>query len=483
MRNSYWLPAILIVLSSYQLEALQLQSLGQLARGLQGNEHLPTDSRTTGYSPAFAASDFGKGPDAAAKEGQKEADQYFSQVQELFSREQFGQIDYMASAARSGKTRFAGGGWKLYTLYLALAAPADAAAPAEAWEAHLSALKEWTRQSPSSITARVTLAMAYLNYAWKARGVETSDKVTEDGWRLFAERAQHAREILDDASHLAEKCPQWYRAMQTVALAQGWNRHEADELLKDAVAFEPGYFYYYRAHAYYLLPKWHGEPGEAESFADRVSRKVGGEQGEVLYFEIAAELICGCNNEVDLQTMSWPRIQDGYATVARLYGASTYKLNQLAYMAVQMKDSEIAEEAFERIGENWNKSVWKTQNNFYQSRGLTGIASEGAKVSKLAETAVAANLNTPQGREYDATVGKEFENLGSSIQDCVQHAGGNLPSFNLYLLVGQNGYLRRIVDVPRTFLSGCVMAKMHGFSFSPPPAPDYWVKRSMNFSQ
>jgi|SRR6266700_4082291 len=271
--------------------------------------------------------------------------------------------------------------------------------------------------------------------------------------------------------------------MQTVALAQGWDRRKADELLREAVAFEPSYFYYYRAHAYYLLPKWHGEAGEAENFADRVSRKVGGEQGKVLYFEIAAELICGCKNDVDLQTMSWPRIQDGYATIARVYGSSSYKLNQLAYMAVQMKDTEVAEEAFERIGENWDKSVWKAQGDFYQSRGLTAIASEGAKISKIAELAVAANLNTPQGREYDATVGKEFENLGSSIQDCVQRSGGNLPSFNLYLIIAQNGSIRRTVDVPHTFLSGCVMAKMHGFSFSAPPAPDYWVKISLNIAQ
>ncbi len=80
--------------------------------------------------------------------------------------------------------------------------------------------------------------------------------------------------------------------MQQLAIAQGWNRSQARQLLDQAVAFEPDYYHYYREHANYLLPKWYGEPGEAEAFAEEASNKVGGQEGKFVYFEIASLIMC-----------------------------------------------------------------------------------------------------------------------------------------------------------------------------------------------
>jgi hypothetical protein len=66
---------------------------------------------------------------------------------------------------------------------------------------------------PQSVTARVALARAYLNYAYDARGEGNAGTVSDSGWKLFAERTAEGKRILDEASALPTKCPEWYIAM------------------------------------------------------------------------------------------------------------------------------------------------------------------------------------------------------------------------------------------------------------------------------
>src|ERR1041385_1857811 len=101
------------------------------------------------------------------------------------------------------------------------------------------------KKRPKSITPRVALAELYINYAWQARGQEYADKVTDDNFRLFEERIAMAKATLDEAADLKEKCPQWYNSMQSVALGQAWSKAQAAKLFEEAIAFEPGYYYFY----------------------------------------------------------------------------------------------------------------------------------------------------------------------------------------------------------------------------------------------
>ena len=51
---------------------------------------------------------------------------------------------------------------------------------------------------------------------------------------------------------------------------------------------DPGYTPVYRAMAFGLLPRWHGRPGDAAKFARRIRDSVGGEDGQIAYFNVAA---------------------------------------------------------------------------------------------------------------------------------------------------------------------------------------------------
>jgi hypothetical protein len=282
----------------------------------------------------------------------------------------FNGLDSKAHEARTEKSRFSGGVWKLYSFYTSLSSPMiGEQATDEDWKFHIATLKEWRSAKPESVTARVALAETYINYADHARGQGYANTVSDTGWKLHSERNALAASTLLEAARLKEKCPFWYEVMQHVALGQGWDKSSARELFEQAVAFEPGYYHFYREYAYYLLPKWYGNPGEPEEFAAEVSKRVSGPEGKFIYFEIASLITCQCDsNDSHMEKLSWPTIKEGYAALGQLYGLSTLKTNRFAHMAYEAGDQTAAREACAMIGDDWDHQVWRSGANFESAR-------------------------------------------------------------------------------------------------------------------
>lgn len=283
-------------------------------------------------------------------------------------------LDQTAREARASKSRFKGGVWKLYSFYDALSKPTpDAQATDDDWEYHIGRLKAWETARPESAAARIARAETYINYADKARGTGYANTVSENGWKLDRERIAVAASILADAAKLKEKCPYWYETMQQVALAQGWDKAQARKLFDQAIAFEPTYYHYYREYTNFLLPKWYGEPGEAEAFAEEISNQVGGQEGKFVYFELASLITCQCDSDDShMENLSWPKIKEGYAALGQLYGYSNLKMNRFAHMAVAAHDQAVAEQTFAAIGSDWDHTVWRSSRDFDNARIWAG---------------------------------------------------------------------------------------------------------------
>jgi hypothetical protein len=289
-------------------------------------------------------------------------------IAQMLNDSNFDGLDCVADATRSGKERFSGGAWKIHRIYSGLAEPKPGRhSTEEQWSAHLARLEHWVRMKPDSITARVALAKSYVGYAWEARGTGYAGSVSDAGWNLFAQRLEQAKTILNDASVLNTKCPEWYLVMQQVALGEGVDPVKARQLLQTAVKFEPGYYYYYRMHANFLLPKWYGEEGDSSKFAAETANTIGGKQGDVLYFWIATQVACACG-EPEFNRFSWQRIQRGFEEVKKQYGQSMTNLNSLALMAVKQRDAIAADRAFQRIGNNWDEETWRKEAYFRESK-------------------------------------------------------------------------------------------------------------------
>jgi hypothetical protein len=405
---------------------------------------------------------------------------YQDAVAKLLTDEDFASLDCLADSSRLTKARFAGGMWKLHALYMGLARP-QGHATEEDWAAHLGRLNRWAAKSPNSTAARVALAQAYEQYAWDARGGETSDTVSDSGWRLFGERLQKAQDALNDAAALPVRDPDWFSVQEEIAIDQDWEPVQFARLLKKAVGFEPGYYYYYRMYATYLLPKWHGEEGQMAKFAESSADTVGGDDGDIVYFQIAVNQICHCgDDEVALKSLSWPRIRKGFAAQQKRSGESLYNMNQLAFMSTVFQDPATGDKIFKQLGDRWSEEVWHTQTYYEQNKKSDAeiapvIASRNANEQEAAE-----NAKTAEGAQYQAAIQKQMNEI---LKTCAQAPGSDSTKLTMMFRIGQDGMMERMNMDPSSPMVSCLIRPLYEQQqvskkapFPKPPKASYWVK-------
>ncbi len=284
----------------------------------------------------------------------------------LFNSGRYTDLDALAQQLQAQRSRFVGGAWRLHVFFGTLSSPGSATATDAAWTAHIAKLEQWAGSSPRSPTPRIALAQTYLRFAWKARGHGYSNTVTPEGWALFRGRVSAARSTLEQSAVLAQNSPHWYLQMQGVAIDQQWDRAAFDALAERALAHEPGYQYFAISESNYLLPKWYGKSGDTELYAAQVADRIGGIEGDAVYFQIAAAINC-CKG-TQAPALSWPRVQQGFAAVESAYGSTNYERNVMAYLALGSGDAATARQLFARIGNDWSESVWKRKAAFDEGR-------------------------------------------------------------------------------------------------------------------
>jgi hypothetical protein len=436
--------------------------------------------------------------DAAGLNGDLRADihalyNFADAAARFLKEEKFEELDCLADHARSGKERLPGGVWKTQLLYQGLREPvSDPKHPTqEDWTSHLQRLHKWVKARPESITARVSLALAYLDYASDARGSGYADTVSESGWKLFAERTAEAKRILDEASKLPAKCPGWYVAMQMVSINQGWPVTEARALFEQAYKFEPEYYIYARDLAMLLLPKWGGEAGDTEKFVEETANRLGGDKGDILYFQVAAAdyVICGCDNDPQL---SWDRIKQGFEASEKRNGVSMLNLNRIAYLASYFgrRDPIYAEKIFIRIGDQWDEKTWRSRENFEKMKQWISAVAPAATQELVIEEEAAANERTPEGARYKVRFEKTYREL---LQQCVLTDGGSMPQwegkFKTITNLGANGSVERFGFQSMGPVVTCFAKKLEAFRqenstpFPPPPHAAYWVELHLDWAE
>jgi Domain of unknown function (DUF4034) len=334
----------------------------------------PTSAKVPIETVIQTIHDYGRGhqslPSPAASTAVAETEEgYRANVAVLMAEEDFAQLEKIAEQNRTERGLFVGGGWKNNAFFNALGDPPHEGETSDSdYKFHVRRIEKWIAAYPQSAAARITLARAYTNYAGFARGEGAADTVSRAQWELYGERAALAKEALLAAARLKQRDPHWYEAMQHVAFEEEWDNAHARELLDEALAFEPGYYHYYREYADYLKPEWFGKRGEIPAFAEEASSRLPEPDGSILYFRIVSSLACNCPPEIaELTGVSLPKIKDGYANVQRLYGFSNLNANRFAILTVNLRDKSSAQQAFASIA-SMDPGVWGGPRTFESAR-------------------------------------------------------------------------------------------------------------------
>lgn len=406
-------------------------------------------------------------------------DEYQDAIAQLLKEQRFTDLDCIADAARSSKARFSGGAWKLRNGYLGLNEPRPGHPTQDDWRKHLQLVERWTKRNSQSITARIALAESYINYGWDARGSGTSDSVSDSGWKLFGERLEKAKTILNRDPKLSRICPEWYVAMELVAQGQNWELAEQNALVERAIAFEPAYQYVYRVHATILLPRWKGEEGDSAHFAQAAADRIGGDAGDIIYFHIASFIVCCASDDPEFKHFSWPRVQRGFAGLEKQYGPSLNTTNAFALMAVKAGDPVAADAAFKRIGDQWDKDTWRTEAWFNSNKFRAAHTAPVEMQSRAVKEEARSNMQTAEGAAYGKGVAEKLVALERS---CVEKTGSDRNKFEFWIQVVADGNFRDIrANPPNSTAAQCLMQtlfaphKTKDAPFLPPPHSPYWV--------
>lgn len=299
--------------------------------------------------------------------------------------------------ARQTRERLRGGYWKLYALYKGISTPnVEMNATPSEWEDHLARLQEWKLKKPDSISARIALAQGLISYGFEARGSDTIDKISEESMRLFQQQVALGLEELLAAKQLTPKCPHWYQAMLRVGLAQGWNKAKYDEIFEEGFQLEPTYYHLPREKMTYLLPQWMGEDGDLSYFVNNLSERIGGDEGMIMYFELASTLWPIYDGNIWRKTgLEFSKAREGYVAMKRIYGVDRYRKNLLMAMTssnlmtgVPFGDKEIDgfEEALLEVGDDWDPEVWDTKERFEERKKFMSVTLQARKNAQTSPT-------------------------------------------------------------------------------------------------
>lgn len=280
---------------------------------------------------------------------------------ELYNNSRFAELEAIVADVRSAKAKFSDGTWKIESFYDSL--ECRSSEPESMWQLHDRIHRSWIAQFPESVAARVAHADFFCSYAWHARGSGFADSVTPEGWRLFKERLASAHAIVEGARKLKQKDPYLDLVALTVALGEGPAQEEYDALVEAAHAAEPTFWRYDTKRAYSLLPRWHGAPGDWESFAAKASARPDGLGAEV-YARIVLWLT-GYYDDIFVESeASWSKTREGLELMLKRYPDSLTVGNQAAMLAVKAKDKAMARRVFAQLDGACVTQVWGGPERF-----------------------------------------------------------------------------------------------------------------------
>jgi hypothetical protein len=282
-------------------------------------------------------------------------DSYCNLVTGWVQRRDFAGLEYQGQKLRSEKTCLSDGMPKL-ELFYDITSGVNVGQPK--WEKIAEFHESWLKAHPQSISARVSRARYFIGYAWHARGGGYANTVSEEQWKRFGEHIEEAEREL--RRPITREDPMAWCAWITLAQANGWEKSMVESCIQNCRKLIPGCsapLYY--ASSYYL-PRWHGQPGEWELFAEACSKE------NLADYSVLCESIINYSGVEKEVTISWPLLRDSYRARLRARPSELVK-NKFAWMAHHFKDLKTARQVVAELGPNWDPQTWNEDEDLYNS--------------------------------------------------------------------------------------------------------------------
>ncbi|MGZ8829610.1 MAG: hypothetical protein ACXW2Q_04455, partial [Thermoanaerobaculia bacterium] len=302
-------------------------------------------------------------------------------VKRMVEEKRFEALDRLGSELRKSREPFSDGFIKAVELHQVLSAALSFGGE----QKHLGLLEEWRRRMPTSATASIAAANAYVEYAFVARGGGLGGTVTESASRKFDRLTTKASAILDEASAFANGDPEY-----DLARASAFSLTSCSRLLQfayDKDVAQRRYVPTFARIANFLLPRWCGSPDEYRKFAEFAAQSMEPERADEVYGRLGFyALSVEVNSPIGEPTpffaayqFDWNRMKRGLRDFIHRQPGDAERYQMLAFSAWKAGDRPVAREMFERPELAWTperEDVWRGSAFYDQARDWSKSQSE-----------------------------------------------------------------------------------------------------------
>lgn len=286
------------------------------------------------------------------------------QIRQLLAARKYKELEDIATAIRTTRLRDDDGNWSLHYYYGYMV---DATIDRNSEEARIrtKSLEDWCKARPKSATPHVALAMTYVAFAWQARGTKYIKDTPTNDIEEMASYVHRALDLLSTAADRDPGDPEIFSATIRAATLIG-DKDLMAEALDRGMQAERCYYPLVQDYTTSLLPKWGGDLGELERFAERMGEATREYEGDTVY----ALIVCTLYLQTDIEKilaeykLDMRRVLHGLAQACERFPKSEYFLTRHCLFACLCYQKELAQSLFKKLGNSRDTFIWKDDKNF-----------------------------------------------------------------------------------------------------------------------
>ena len=270
---------------------------------------------------------------------------YIAKIRGWLAGKDYAAIEAEAGRLRTGAVRLESSAWGLAVFHMGIRGAGNGREDA------LREIEEWMKKEPKSVTAMVSWVDTMTSWAWDARGGGYADTVTEEGGKLFAERLGKAEKFIQQHPEMEGSAMGWMVKL-TVLMGQGAKRDAILKMGEQAVAKFPDYGQLYDLVGRMLLPRWYGQPGDAEEWLKHSTAKLPQPAQDEIYASVSLvwlrnEYLSERRDKVfSSKRLDWTKIRSGAGKVLAKHPKSTWLAGNYFIAATQAGDTDAALEIY-----------------------------------------------------------------------------------------------------------------------------------------
>ncbi|PQO44872.1 WD40 repeat domain-containing protein [Blastopirellula marina] len=263
----------------------------------------------------------------------------------------------------------------------------------------LATFKKFVEENPESEFFRVLLTIEAIKMAWDNRGRGFASGVDAKEYIYFRLNLEEATNMLMPLFQRDQPpCPEAYVQAMELSKVTQWDEEATEYLLAEAMQNAPTYSRIYGEAAVGRMPRWGGAPDASVRLAEKVADAVGGDEGDILYAEIArwTRNYHSWDKVYNFLGFSRERVFEGFVkSVTKNPVRRNLRFNRALIMADRMTDQKLSQQLMETYETSglaplcglWNhgrtrfesKASWALDDKFVMHRIVPRLAPKGPR--------------------------------------------------------------------------------------------------------